>query len=290
MGLERVRVVILADDYAGYEVRGLLAQHGFSAYIEVVDDRGMVHRVLFDAGQYGEAVVHNARLLNIPLEDVDVVALSHSHYDHSGGLLTIASLFKKRVPLVAHPDIVKPAIYVSDHRTRLDIGIPYSLSALEEKNMVPYLLKSPLEIAPHTYFLGEIPLRETEFTSHIPGVYTIEDGELVPHGFRDDTAVAVELDDEVVVIAGCSHSGIVNIVMHAENLLKKKVKAVVGGLHLVEMPRNKVSRVLDYLEKLGVEELYVGHCTGLLAEAMALEKYGEKFTKIHTGYTLELMP
>lgn len=283
------RLVFLADDYAGYEVRGLLGQHGLSVYIEVVDSDGVVHRVLFDTGQYADGVIHNARLLGVELNGVKAVALSHNHYDHTGGLLGVLKAIGHRVPVIAHPDVFKPSIYIRGNNIRLNIGIPYTRRELEEAGADFILVRSPMEVAPGVYFLGEIDRVHPELAPVLKGNYTLSsDGELVQHELRDDTGVAIAIEGlGTVAIGGCSHSGIVNIAEQAARVTGMNVFAVMGGFHLVSASRETISRVVEELKKMGVEEVHTGHCTGLVAEYAFLEAFGDRFRKIHSGYTVE---
>lgn len=284
MSVELLRVHVLADDYAGYEVRGLYAQHGLSLLLELYVD-GVRRVVLFDAAQDGYAVIHNAKLMKLDVGGIDAIVLSHSHYDHTGGAPDIVEqVGKKPVPIIAHPDIARPAVHVAKRWIR-DVGLPYRLEVLEERGAKLLLLSRPLEIASGVVFLGEVPRYRPELAAPVTNLYTIEDGKLVPHGVRDDTGLAVDVKGYgVVLVAGCSHSGVVNMVAHAKRILGKSVRAVVGGLHLVSANRDTIERVLEALRGEGVEELYLGHCTGLEAEYLAMERYGDRFARIHTGF------
>lgn len=286
MAVKLLRISVLADDYAGYEVQGLYAQHGLSLLLEVLLDSGVTKRILFDVGQDGVAVIHNAELMGLDIGDIDMIVLSHSHYDHSGGLLEILKHVKKKpIPLIAHPDIVKPAIHLSQRGLR-DVGLPYTLNQAEEAGARPILVSEPMEVAPGVVFLGEIPRYRKDLASEIKDLYTVENGRLVPHTISDDTGIAINVEGYgVILVSGCSHSGIANMVIHTSKLLSKPVRAVFGGLHLVGADREKIRKVIEVLRSEGVEEVYVGHCTGLEAEYMLLEAYGENFTKIHTGFT-----
>jgi len=280
---DRVEVYVLADDYAGYEVRGLLAQHGLSIYLKVFY-KGKVYSVLFDVGQVGKAVIANSELLGVNIKDIDMIVLSHNHYDHSGGLLDVLSYVgNRRIPLVAHPDIVKPSIHIGNEAIRLNIGLPYSIDEVKDRTYT-ILTKDPLEVAPGTYFLGEIK-RNEEYVPEFKGLYTIEDGKLVRHELRDDTGLAVNVDGlGLVVLGGCSHSGIVNIVEQAMRLTKSDVYAVIGGFHLINSSNEFIDRVVRKLRDLGVSKVITGHCTGLRAEYRFLEVFGKNFIKMHTGY------
>ena len=141
-------------------------------------------------------------------------------------------------------------------------------------------------MAPGVYFLGEIE-RDLDFSIPLKSNYTIEDGILKPHDLLDDTAVAVKVDSlGTVVVTGCSHSGIVNIVRKAEEVTKSEVYAVIGGFHLIGAKEEFIEKTIDALREMRVREVHTGHCTGLLAEYMFLREYKDSFNKIHSGYTV----
>ena len=282
----KAEIVILVDDYAGYNVRSLLGQHGLSILIRVLEESGKYYTVLFDVGQDSTALLHNSKLLGVDLSSVDVVALSHRHYDHTGGIVGVFKSIGRRVPLVAHPDVLKPAIVIDDSRVDLDAGLPCSASELSElSNLV--LVKTPMQLAPSIWWLGEIP-RTTSYEKEPKWSYTVDsDGRLVKDPLKDDTGLAVVVEGYgTVVIAGCSHSGIVNIVDYASKVTGETPKAVIGGLHLVDASDDVIEKTVSDLQKLGVEEVHVGHCTGLKAEAILAGKYGDKFRKIFSGYKI----
>ncbi len=278
-----MRIYVLADDYAGYEVRGLYAQHGLSILVEV-SINGISRYILLDTGQNGNAVLHNAKLMGLDLDKIDVIVFSHSHYDHTGGLIDILkNLSSKQRILVAHPDIAKPALYIGPHGIR-SIGLPYTLEKLREYGVTPVLVREPMKVFDGVWFLGEIPRTRKDLVVELKDVYTVENGKLVPHSILDDTAIAIDVKKHgVIVITGCSHSGIVNIVLHAKEVLGKQVKTVIGGLHLVSADKDLIENVVRELQKQGVEEVIAGHCTGLIAEYMFMERYRDRFKLLHVG-------
>ncbi len=279
MRASRVSVTVLVDDYTGF-TRGLLAEHGFAALIEVWYGN-RVYRILFDTGQSGDVLLHNASKLGIDLGNLQAIVLSHRHYDHTGGLLKVLKAVGQ-TPVIAHPRAFSGGIYVGNGVVRLDAGFPHDVRKVEELTRI-IKVRSPMPIAPGTYFLGEVP-RVTEFET-VKNFYRVENGELVEDDLPDDTALAIVVEDfGTVVVTGCSHAGIVNIVKHAERVAGEPVRVVVGGLHLASASEARVRRVAEELSRAGVLELHVGHCTGFEAECILKSKYGEKFRKIHVGY------
>ena len=274
-----ISITVVIDDYAGYEV-GLLAQHGFSALIDTGDCK-----ILFDTGQSGRALLNNLHILGIDLKQLDYIILSHRHYDHTGGLLDVLDEAKKRILIIAHPDIVKPN-YALKPRLR-SVGLPYSLNEVHKRGGELVLSRKPLRILDNIYFLGEIP-RDPEFIK-LPETYTINSrNELVPDNLNDDTALAIKLDaDRVIIVTGCSHSGIVNIVRYTKEVLGvEAVEAIIGGLHLINADDVFLERVCKELRKLNVNSLHVGHCTGFNAISYLRRVYGDKVKIIHSGYKL----
>ncbi len=275
------------DDYAGYEVRGLLGEHGLSIFLEVDGGRRKRFSMLFDVGQTGDTLLHNASLMGIDLAEISLIAFSHRHYDHTGGLVRVLKHWARRIPVIAHPDLFIPQVYIGRGRVSLMLGPPYSRREAEDAGATFIFTREALPLFPGVYFLGEIP-RETEFEPVPREFVSLRDGRAERDGVVDDTAVAVVVEGRgVLVLTGCSHSGIVNIVRRAAEVAGSKVFSVIGGFHLIGAERRRIKATVRELVRMGVEEVHVGHCTGLDAEYMLKEAFKDGFGKIHSGYTIE---
>ncbi|MCD6084001.1 MAG: MBL fold metallo-hydrolase, partial [Desulfurococcales archaeon] len=192
MSCTRAEVIILVDDYAGYNIRGLLGQHGLAVLIKVLEKSGRTYKVLFDVGQDGSVLVHNSKLLGIDLHDVDVIALSHRHYDHTGGIVDMLKNIGRRVPVVAHPDVLKPGIVITESRVDFSAGIPCSEGELRGlSNLV--LARTPIQLAPSVWWLGEVP-RKTSYEREPDWSYTVSEGKLVRDPLKDDTGVVISIE------------------------------------------------------------------------------------------------
>ncbi len=277
-------LTILVDDYAS--TSRFLGEHGLSVYVELYTDNG-IERILFDTGQSSKVIDHNSDVLSIDLESIKTVVLSHRHYDHTGGLLYIAKrLYEqgKRLVVVAHPWLFKPSLYIDENRQSLDIGIPYNRSLLENYNVRFVLVRSILQVAQRTFYLGEIN-REIDVSKYTKGFYTVLDtGEVVPDNLPDDTGLAIDVEGlGTIVIGGCSHSGIANIALQAARTTNKRVHAVIGGFHMSRYSRDDIVETVRIFRDLGVERVYAGHCTGYRAERILGELLKDKFVKMHAG-------
>ncbi|MEM1651560.1 MAG: MBL fold metallo-hydrolase [Sulfolobales archaeon] len=276
-------ITVLVDDYSGFT--RLLAEHGFSALVSILYSDGTVFRVLLDSGSSGSVLIKNASSLGVSLESVDVIALSHRHYDHSGGLSKLIATVGSK-PVIAHPDVLRPCYSKSRGFTRFDVGMPPAVKrSLQRLELV--LTKKPTELAPGVWFLGEVD-RYYDSNYAIKNFRTTSGEAIVDELLLDDTAIAVSLGEKAIVIAGCSHSGIANIVRQAKRLTGAREIVVLGGFHLVSADSETISRVVEELVHEGVVDVYAGHCTGLRGEARLLERFGDRMTKIHSGYRLRI--
>lgn len=274
-----MKVYVLVEDYSGYE-SPFLAQHGVSFLIEA-DGK----RILFDAGQSAEPVLYNMKLLGIEPSSIDYVFLSHCHYDHTGGLLGILRAIGRRVPVIAHPSIFRRHFITRPYLR--EVGVPFRREEVEELAEL-YLTADPLPITENVLSTGEIAERENFERAELE-VYTIENGRVVRDELRDDMSLVAKTPKGLVVVSGCSHAGIVSIVKHATRLTgEERIRAVIGGFHLIEASGERIKRTVKEFQRLGIEEVYTGHCTGLRAEAAFLEAYGERFHRLHSGMVIEL--
>ena len=98
----------------------------------------------------------------------------------------------------------------------------------------------------------------------------------------------VDDDEGVIMITGCCHAGLINSLKEVRELhLRKRIKAIVGGLHLRAADQTKVSKIIRSLKSFTTEEIIAGHCTGTNAEAAFSRAFGSRFRKMKTGSIFE---
>jgi 7,8-dihydropterin-6-yl-methyl-4-(beta-D-ribofuranosyl)aminobenzene 5'-phosphate synthase len=247
--------------------RFFTGEPGLSLYLET-DSR----KVLFDLG-YSGAFIANARKMGIDLLNLDYVVLSHGHIDHTGGLPHLIQLHLEakiehlphKVPkILVHPHCLYPRPF----GRLFDIGsmIPYERLA---RYFPVEVSRAPVWIAGDLVFLGEIP-REIAFPERpevrkrmiaLPNS-TSEDRLL------DDTALAYRSPEGIVILTGCSHSGIANIIETAKKVCgDDRILDVIGGLHLLDPSPGELAGTVGYLKKAGVRALHPCHCTSLAAKS-----------------------
>jgi len=267
-------IYVLADDYAGYESI-YHGQHGASYLIE---HNGT--RVLFDTGQDGHLVLKVMEKLGISPKSIDYIFLSHCHYDHIGGLLDILKAVGRKVPIIAHPEIFRKHFALKP-RLRI-VGIPFSRDQIEKYGEL-VLVREPFKISEEIFSTGEIRNR-LDFEKASLEVYTVENGLLKRDKLLDDMSLVIKGHNGLIIVSGCSHAGIVSTIKHAIKITgESKVKAVIGGFHLISASDSKIERTASELKALGIEKIYAGHCTGFRAEAKLYEVFKESFRKIHVG-------
>jgi 7,8-dihydropterin-6-yl-methyl-4-(beta-D-ribofuranosyl)aminobenzene 5'-phosphate synthase len=236
--------------------RHFLAEHGFSVLIEA--DCGK--RVLFDTGASRMVFDHNLALFGVKPTDIDAAVISHGHYDHLGGL---PALIEAKVPIYTHRMTFSGKRYVRipGAPDRLISPSAEILALLPQARL--NLSSAPLEVVPGVRTSGEVQ-RNSQF--EMASSFLREDsGALVADNIMDEQALFVSTKKGIMVVTGCGHPGIVNIVQQAKRQLDRKVFMVVGGLHMGMAAPDRILRTMEALKNLGVEHVAPMHCSGFTA-------------------------
>lgn len=269
-----MKLTVLVDNATLID-RYFLAEPGLALLIE---DGG--RKILFDCG-YSDIFLGNAAKMGLTLHGLDHVVLSHGHLDHTWGLEPLIRRLseerlegrpRRRPELTAHP-----AAFAS---VGLD-DIPEIGPLLEpgklSRHFDLHLTATPRALGERLLFLGEIPRRHDFEISEGIGA---KEGESRPDTIPDDSALAWRGDDGLVIITGCSHAGICNIVDHAVALTgESRIQDIIGGLHLLSPTAERLRGTVDYLRGLAPLRLSPCHCTDLaskiaLARAAPLREVG----------------
>ncbi|MCW3788846.1 MBL fold metallo-hydrolase [Plebeiibacterium sediminum] len=260
-----MKLTVLSENTAG---GSLLAEHGLSYYIEVNETK-----ILLDTG-HSDVFKLNAQKLGINIDDdIDLVVLSHGHWDHGGGLA-----FLKDKKLITHPKS-----FIKRYRAGGDQNIGLTLNKEEIQSRYDLLIsEEPYYITDHVVFLGGIP-RLNDFEAKTT---PFEDEYRKPDFVPDDSAIVVIQDNQLIIITGCSHSGICNIIEYAKKVIGiSKVLGVIGGFHL-KYNNLQTQNTIEYLKKQSIQYLYPSHCTALPALAAFYDVF--KIEQVKTGMVINL--
>jgi 7,8-dihydropterin-6-yl-methyl-4-(beta-D-ribofuranosyl)aminobenzene 5'-phosphate synthase len=260
-----IKISTLSENTACY---GYIGEYGLSLFIEAYGKK-----ILFDAGLSFSAV-HNAQIMGIDLTDIDCIVLSHGHVDHTGGLGEMLRRIGKKTEVIAHSEIWKSKYTLRDGQTQEKyIGMPCSQEELENRGARFTLTKEPVHIGEHIMTTGEITML-TEYEKIENNLLVKENGEFHPDKLADDLALIIDTESGLVVIVGCAHRGIINILKHARSLTgKEAVYAVIGGLHLFRASEERVQKTIAALKEMGIRKLGGSHCTGFRASARLAQEF-----------------
>ena len=257
------------------EIRAsILAEHGFSALVKTTS-AGVTSTLLFDFGFSEDGAAKNAATLGVDMTEIEAVALSHGHSDHTGGMEKLTALIGKRdIPFVVHPSAFKSPRYlklgeefkINFPKLTREMFKQAGLSVVESEKPYPLLNNTVL-------FLGEIP-KQTDFEKGFPIAYYQKDGKEVWDAIEDDTSIVMNLKDKgLVILSGCAHSGIINTARYAMAVTGiAKIHVVMGGFHLSgPFFEPIIDRTTEELKKIHPDFIIPTHCTGRKA-IIAMEK------------------
>ena len=283
-----MKVTVLIENTAGDRPEGLACEHGLSRYIEHSG-----RKYLLDSGG-SDRFIQNAKLLNIPLQEVDTAFLSHGHFDHSGGF---AAFFRENdhAPL-----------FMMDHA-----GAKYYSTASGE----PEYIGIPDELKEHFSDRIRYVREKTKITEGVwllphtaPGLDRIgvwvkmfrkSGDEMIPDDFSHEMSLVMETEKGLVVFNSCTHSGLEVVIEEVNAAFPgQPVSAFVGGLHMRGVDPNpmfclyteqEIQRLAQFLRRRRVGAIWTGHCTGPMGFHL-MEKYlgDEVMHQLTTGETFEI--
>jgi len=242
------------------EPRGI-GEWGFAALLEVDH-----HQILVDTGTRPDTVMKNAQELKIDLSTVQEVVLTHFHWDHVGGLLTLRRELMKQNPQALSTVYVPEGIFYSrpspSGESNQMIGIRKEFEATGG-HFIEY--PTGTELLPGVWFTGPVPRVYPEHNWNGAGKVVTPSG-LVEDNIPEDSAIVLNTQKGLVVLTGCGHAGIVNIVTAAEKHYRDRpIYGIVGGLHLFAASDAVVDWTATELRKYQVHNLLAVHCTGIEA-------------------------
>jgi 7,8-dihydropterin-6-yl-methyl-4-(beta-D-ribofuranosyl)aminobenzene 5'-phosphate synthase len=268
-----------------------IAQHGFSAMIEV-SQGPRTGKLLFDTGVSKTGILYNLDALEFRANDIQAIVLSHGHTDHAMGLVGLLDrLGSRNLPLVLHPE------GYLERRLSLPDGshvymIPPRRSDLRRENIELIEEVGPSLLVDNMVLVSGEVGRHSEFESGYPGHEARRDGAWTPDPLivDDQCAILHVRDKGLVIVTGCGHAGIINIVRHAQALTGvQPVHAIIGGFHLTgSYFAQRIPATVAALQALQPTYIVPGHCTGFPAIHAIANALPDAFVPTSVGTTFWL--
>ncbi len=237
-----------------------IGEWGFAAVVEVDG-----YRLLFDTGAREQTVLRNAEELKVDLAGITDVVLSHNHADHTGGLLTLRRTLASKNPSALSRAHVAPGILLP--RVGAEGGRMLSVRGAYEATGAK-LVEHPkaAALAPGVWLTGPVARRHPERNFSTKGSRIVTADGSIDDTIPEDQSLVVHTADGLVVVTGCGHAGIGNILAQAREMLPgAPVRAVIGGLHLLDADEKALAWTAEQMRAAGVQHLLGAHCTGIEA-------------------------
>ncbi|MHA1728178.1 MAG: MBL fold metallo-hydrolase [Promethearchaeota archaeon] len=279
MKIQELEIQIIVDNTSGPD--GTLSESGFSSLINI-RFADSTKSILFDTGMTPVAFLNNVKKLKVDLTTIDAIVLSHGHFDHVGGLDEAISLTGKKIPLICHPHALLPKNFRNKGKI-YDIGIKSKIKSIDDLKKKTNLITTtdPYYFTESVMTTGEIT-RKNDYevlSGGLTRITTVENGKIIPDELIDDLSMVFHLEnDNIIILTGCCHSGIVNTISRATQLTKsKKIIGIVGGLHLHDASDLRLSKTVQELKKYPIQLMAPCHCTGLRGKCAIMTAFGKKF-------------
>ena len=266
---------------------GLCSEHGLSLHLCYARADKTVN-VLLDFGQ-SDAFAHNADVLGVDLDAVDVAVLSHAHYDHANGMATFCEKNDHAPIYLSAACGEKCWSTKGGTASRHYIGIELGMLARHPHRLARVSIRRPTTIAPGVHLVPHTTPGLAEVGKR-SGMWLKTDDEWEADGFLHELSLVVELapatdgTTRLAVFNSCSHAGLAVVATEvAQAFCRARIVAYVGGLHLVHATDEEVLQVADAARRASIERIYTGHCTGDAALALLRQELPGQVFSLHPG-------
>lgn len=270
----------------------LKAEYGLSMLLEKGNTK-----LLFDMGSY-QAFMENAEVMGIDLKNITAAAFSHNHVDHAGGLIFFAEQMKHALPIYIRTDFFRNKYW--DHSQDLPetttygdflehVGPPFDWSFIHKSRLtgVRVLAGDVFPLGDDVYLVGNFPVPTDNESVHPTSVMETADGSCIRDEFTEEQVCVVRTKNGLVVLTGCAHHGIRNILTTIEKRFPgEPIRAVFGGTHLLPPSMERIEETAEFLTTHVQGTCGVCHCTGEVGLAVMTEKVSS-YVKTGAGYIYE---
>jgi 7,8-dihydropterin-6-yl-methyl-4-(beta-D-ribofuranosyl)aminobenzene 5'-phosphate synthase len=270
----------------------LIAEHGLGFLINIYEDdnseKKHIMKLIFDTGGPNLTFLHNLDVFNYPLYDLDLIILSHWHNDHTGSLYKILERVNKKIQIITHESASFERFFIKSKEISHE-----DLRNKKREELEPLFISSKIEIQEkidlekiknlngdvvfkrkldkiqisdsiNLYISGEIPRRvkfeDFDYYSSLQNNISKIDKIL------DDKCLIFEIDDHLVILTGCCHSGLINTLNYVKEIIKKPISHIIGGFHMANESEFRIKETLEYLKSLEKYNnnlyLFPIHCSG----------------------------
>ena len=276
-----MKIITLIENNPDTENR-LCFEHGLSMLIEVEEKR-----ILFDTGKSGD-FIKNAKTLGCDLQNLDYLVISHGHYDHSGGFPSMLQELDKIPTVVVGNTFFKPKYRKTGENEYKFNGNSFQERDITDHKIKIYKVDNTIEyLTDHIIIFGSFS-KSNKFETVDSSFYLKEDDLYSQDEFKDEIAVGIITDKGLVVMVGCSHLGIVNILDAIVASIEIPIYAVVGGTHLIAADDDRIVETVKALKRLNIKMVAVSHCTGESGIQQIKEAFGDNFIMNQTGNIIEI--